>query len=95
MAVLGDMGELGSLSEESHRQIGRMARELDIGILFAIGEKSRAMAEAAQGMDVRWYPTVEAALPDVGAAFTDDVVALVKASHAMHFEQITEYLQTV
>ena len=95
MAVLGDMGELGSLSEESHRQIGRMARELDIGILFAIGEKSRAMAEAAQGMDVRWYPTVEAALPDVGAAFTDDVVALVKASHAMHFEQITEYLQTI
>ena len=95
MAVLGDMGELGDFSREGHRQMGELARDLGIGVLFAIGEKSRAMAEAARGMDVRWYPTVEAALPDVGAAFTDDVVALVKASRAMHFERITEYLQTV
>ena len=93
VAVLGDMGELGALSEAGHRQMGALARELGIGTLFAIGEKSRAMADAAKGMDVRWYATVEEALPKIGEAFTKGTVLLVKASHAMHFERITEYLQ--
>ena len=95
VAVLGDMGELGSLSEEGHRRMGAMARTLGIGLLIAIGEKSKAMAEAAQGMPVCWFPSVAEALPKIGESFTDDTVLLVKASHAMHFEQITEYLQTL
>ena len=93
VAVLGDMGELGSLSEEGHRRMGALARELGIGLLIAVGEKSRAMAEAARGMPVLWFPTVAEALPEAGRAFTDETVVLVKASHSMHFEQITEYLQ--
>ena len=95
VAVLGDMGELGALSAASHRQMGELARRLGIGTLFAIGEKARDIAEGARGMDVRWYATVEEALPAVAEAFTKDTVLLVKASHAMHFERITEYLQQV
>lgn len=95
VAVLGDMGELGHLSEEGHRQMGELARSLGIGTLIAIGEKSRAMVLGAAGMDARWFARVEEALPEIAAAFTDGAVVLVKASHAMHFERITEYLQTL
>lgn len=95
VAVLGDMGELGHLSREGHRQMGELARRLGIGTLFAIGEKSRDMALGAAGMDARWFADVEEALPEIAAAFTDGAVVLVKASHAMHFERITEYLQTI
>ena len=93
VAVLGDMGELGKVSAASHRQMGELARRLGIGVLFAVGEKARDIAEGAKGMDVRWYATVEEALRPIGEAFTKDTVLLVKASHAMHFERITEYLQ--
>ena len=95
VAVLGDMGELGHLTEEGHRQMGELTKRLGIGTLIAIGEKSREMAMGAAGMDVRWFARVEEALPDIAAAFTDGAVVLVKASHAMHFERITEYLQTL
>ena len=59
MAVLGDMGELGELSLQAHRQVGQLARELGIDRLIAVGAKSREMADAARGMDVRWFPDVE------------------------------------
>ena len=75
--------------------MGELARRLGIGTLFAIGEKSRDMALGAAGMDARWFADVEEALPEIAAAFTDGAVVLVKASHAMHFERITEYLQTI
>ena len=93
MAILGDMGELGELSLQAHRQVGQLARELGIGRLIAVGTKSREMADAARGMDVRWFPDVEellGALPQL--VDRRAMVILVKASHAMHFERITEEL---
>ena len=93
VAVLGDMGELGDLSEQAHRDMGRLARDLGIGALVAVGEKSRAMAEAAAGMPVQWYATVAEALPAVRGLFAPGTVLLVKASHAMHFETIVSQLE--
>jgi len=51
-AVLGDMEELGNLTEESHRAVGAKAAET-ADILIAVGEKSRATADEAKkrGMD--------------------------------------------
>ena len=92
-AVLGDMGELGDLSEQAHRDMGRLARDLGIGALVAVGEKSRAMAEAAAGMPVQWFATVEEALSAIRNLFTPGTVLLVKASHAMHFETIVSALE--
>ena len=94
LAILGDMGELGDLSPQAHRQVGALAKELGIGALVAVGEKSREMAAGAEGMDVRWFPTVDEAirrLPDLVAE--DGLVVEVKASHAMRFERIVEELK--
>ena len=90
-AVLGDMGELGELTVSAHRAIGALTGELHLDSVIAIGEKARDIASAAP--NARWFPSVEDALPAVRAAFTGGTAMLVKASHAMHFENIVKELE--
>ena len=90
-AVLGDMGELGELTVSAHRAIGTLTAELGLDTVIAIGEKARDIADAAPG--AQWYPSVADAMPAVRAAFTDGTAMLVKASHAMHFENIVKELE--
>jgi UDP-N-acetylmuramoyl-tripeptide--D-alanyl-D-alanine ligase len=47
IAVLGDMLELGVRSVESHREVGRLVRELGIEVLLTYGTAARAIAEEA------------------------------------------------
>ena len=90
-AVLGDMGELGELTVSAHRTIGALTGELGLDTVIAIGEKARDIASAAP--NAQWFPSVEDALPAVRAAFTGGTAMLVKASHAMHFENIVKELE--
>ena len=90
-AVLGDMGELGELTVSAHRAIGALTAELGLDTVIAIGEKARDIAAAAPG--AQWYPSVADAMPAVRAAFTGGTAMLVKASHAMHFENIVKELE--
>ena len=90
-AVLGDMGELGELTVSAHRTIGALTGELGLDTVIAIGGKARDIAAAAPG--AQWYPSVSDAMPAVRAAFTGGTAMLVKASHAMHFENIVKELE--
>ena len=90
-AVLGDMGELGELTVSAHRAIGALTGELHLDSVIAIGEKARDIASAAP--NAQWFPSVEDALPAVRDAFTGGTAMLVKASHAMHFENIVKELE--
>ena len=92
MAVLGDMGELGDLTEQAHQDMGTLARTLGLNTVVAIGPKSKAIQEADP--DALWFPTVTEALPAIRAAFTAGTAVLVKASHAMHFTDIVKELET-
>jgi UDP-N-acetylmuramoyl-tripeptide--D-alanyl-D-alanine ligase len=47
LAVLGQMGELGALSEESHRRVGRRAAEVFDAVCVVDGELARVLAESA------------------------------------------------
>ena len=89
VAVLGDMAELGELTVSAHREMGALAKELGIGKVIAVGRKAKDLADAANG---DWYATVDEALSAIRAAFAPDTAMLVKASHSMHFEKITEEL---
>ena len=91
MAVLGDMGELGDLTEQAHRDMGTLARTLGLNTVVAIGPKAKAIQEADP--DALWFPTVTEALPAIRAAFTAGTAVLVKASHAMHFTYIVKDLE--
>ena len=90
-AVLGDMGELGELTVSAHRAIGVLTGELHLDCVIAIGEKARNIASAAP--NARWYASVDDAMPVIRAAFTEGTAVLVKASHAMHFENIVKELE--
>ena len=91
MAVLGDMGELGDLTEQAHRDMGTLARTLGLNTVVAIGPKAKAIQDADP--DALWFPTVAEALPAIRAAFTAGTAVLVKASHAMHFTDIVKDLE--
>ena len=91
LAVVGDMGELGELTEQAHRDVGTLARELGLDGVIAIGEKMRALQKADPS--ALWFPDVPSALPALRECFTPDTAVLVKASHAMHFENIVKELE--
>jgi UDP-N-acetylmuramoyl-tripeptide--D-alanyl-D-alanine ligase len=47
IAVLGDMGELGPVSEKAHQELGNLAVDYGTDILITVGRKSRKTAQAA------------------------------------------------
>ena len=53
IAVLGDMRELGKISEKSHREVGEFVARSRVDILVCVGEMARDYARAAKdaGMD--------------------------------------------
>ena len=94
MAVLGDMGDLGDLSPKAHTDIGLLLNELKLDCVVAVGHWMTHLAHAAQG-NVYHFDTLEQSYDTLRREFTPGTVALVKASHSMHFEKIVEELEKV
>ena len=90
VAVLGDMGELGQLTAQAHRDMGALTRRLGLTAV-AVGEKMNALTET--NPQAQWFATVEEAMPAIRQLFTPGTAVLVKASHAMHFESIVKELE--
>lgn len=90
VAVLGDMGELGQLTAQAHRDMGALTRRLGLTAV-AVGEKMHALTETDP--QAQWFTTVEEAMPAIRQLFTPGTAVLVKASHAMHFERIVKELE--
>lgn len=90
VAVLGDMGELGQLTVQAHRDMGALTRRLGLTAV-AVGEKMHALTET--NPQAQWFATVEEAMPAIRQLFTPGTAVLVKASHAMHFERIVKELE--
>jgi len=97
LAVLGDMGELGAESGPAHESVGRLVAELGIEFLFTLGDRARAIAEAAReaGMDPgrihvgRDHEQTRARIADV---LQGNDWVLVKGSRAMRMERVVEGL---
>ena len=90
VAVLGDMGELGQLTAQAHRDMGALTRRLGLTAVV-VGEKMHALTETDP--QAQWFATVEEAMPAIRQLFTPGTAVLVKASHAMHFESIVKELE--
>ena len=94
-AVLGDMGELGSLTDQAHYNMGALAAMLGVDFVAAIGEKAARIADGAaeSGGSVLHFATKEEALPELKARLGPDTAMLVKASRAMRFDWLVERLE--
>lgn len=97
VAILGDMFELGSYSEEGHAEVGRFAADLEgLDKLIACGKRSKVLAQeaskSATGLDVDYYPTLEELEKNLPALTEQGDVILVKASHGMGFTRLVDEL---
>jgi UDP-N-acetylmuramoyl-tripeptide--D-alanyl-D-alanine ligase len=89
--VLGDMMELGSVSDQLHAEIGRYARESGIERLLAFGPKSRFAADAF-GAGGAWFENIDDLIAEARRSLTSDVAVLVKGSRVNRLERVTAAL---
>jgi UDP-N-acetylmuramoyl-tripeptide--D-alanyl-D-alanine ligase len=85
IAVLGEMRELGDESDALHRNIGRLAAEVGIAVLIAVGPGSDAIAEGARGVaksstEVHSCPDAATAAMLVESLWKEGDVVLAKGS---------------
>lgn len=94
IAVLGDMGELGTEAQALHRYVGEIVAESGIDVLFAAGESAREYADAARGSgcEVHYYENVDNMLRELPACVKNGDTVLVKASHFMNFSRVVKLL---
>ncbi|MDO9556815.1 MAG: UDP-N-acetylmuramoyl-tripeptide--D-alanyl-D-alanine ligase [Coriobacteriia bacterium] len=95
VAVLGDMAELGSLSELAHFKMGEYLAELGLHALVTVGARARRIAEGAivAGMDaaaVRPCSIAQEASEVLDDLLEQGDVVLVKASRVMELERVVE-----
>lgn len=95
VAVLGDMGELGALTDQAHYNMGALAAMLGIDYVVAIGTKAVKIADgtAQSGGNVLHFATKEEAIGSLKELLELNTVMLVKASHAMHFGALVDILK--
>jgi UDP-N-acetylmuramoyl-tripeptide--D-alanyl-D-alanine ligase len=97
VAVLGDMGELGSSAGAAHRATGALVAELGLDFLFALGEFAAEIAEGATqaGMKpdrVHVGTTHEETSDELRQILQGDDWVLVKGSRSMQMERVVEAL---
>ena len=93
-AVLGHMAELGAVSDEEHRRIGRLAATAGVAAVVAVGREAAPLAEGAAeaGVAVVHVESSDAALAVLVGQLRSGDVVLVKASRVVGLEALAAAL---
>jgi UDP-N-acetylmuramoyl-tripeptide--D-alanyl-D-alanine ligase len=91
VAVLGEMLELGDDSHVAHVEVGRIAAELGVDRVVAVGAGAAGIAEGA-GERGTTVDDVDEAVRVLSAWLTPADVVLVKASRGARLERVTDAL---
>ncbi len=82
IAVLGEMGELGTASEELHRGLATPLLGADVDVALLVGPAMQPLADALQGkVEMRHLPDAAAAARQILSIIEADDVVLVKGSN--------------
>ncbi len=97
IAVLGDMLELGSISDDKHKEIGHMSIGGNVDILVTVGERAKLIAQGAMEKGfpqekVRIYRDIFSAIYFLQEEITAQDIILVKGSQGMRMEKISKEL---
>lgn len=96
-AVLGDMLELGQITEAEHQKIGRQIASREIGYLVCVGEKSRDIMRGAKDVDMEedkifYFSDSEKAAEFIKNKLEKNDILLIKGSQGVRMEKITKAL---
>lgn len=97
VAILGDMLELGEVSDKEHQAIGVMAANLGLDKLITVGEQGKLVADSAASAGlaanniVSFTDSSEAA-DHIREQLVADSVVLVKGSQGVRMEKISKEL---
>jgi UDP-N-acetylmuramoyl-tripeptide--D-alanyl-D-alanine ligase len=94
IAVLGTMKELGSFSEQLHRQVGERVQKLGIDRLFVLVDDPEAkfIAEAATGVACECFQTHADLINRLKEVIDSGDRILCKASHSVGLNRVVEEL---
>ena len=95
MAVLGDMLELGDLTQSSHQKIGQLAASMKLGSLVTVGEFGKIIGDSAKmaGMPsdrIHWFETSDKARKPVQDMLVPGSTVLIKGSQGARMEKVTK-----
>lgn len=93
IAVLGDMGELGSFAQSCHEGVGEFLGELPLDLLICVGDLSWFIADAAEASGfssdrVVRVKEISEVLVELEKYVSPEDVVLVKASRFMELERV-------
>ncbi len=97
IAILGDMLELGEISEQSHKEIGQLVATLQINQLIVVGKQGRLIGESAvaAGMSnhaVSFFDSSVQAADHIKQQLVPESAVLVKGSQGVRMEKISKEL---
>ena len=97
IAVLGDMLEMGEMSEQLHRNVGSYIVETKTDYLIAVGDKSRFIIEGAceKGFDknnAQFFTSNDEVKEFLTDFLKEGDAILVKASRSMKLEEIVDHI---
>lgn len=95
IAVLGDMLELGSFTEQAHQELGNLVCELGVDMLITVGERSQDIVRGAEAMGMNedkifHFDDVKTAGEFLQDKMEKNDLVLIKASQGMRFEKIVK-----
>jgi UDP-N-acetylmuramoyl-tripeptide--D-alanyl-D-alanine ligase len=98
IAVLGEMAELGPISEDEHDRLGELAARIRVDRLITVGGAAETIARAAirEGMepgDVAVYGSPDEALDDIRRSAAPGDLVVFKGSRVAGLETIAEALR--
>ncbi|MGN0334247.1 MAG: UDP-N-acetylmuramoyl-tripeptide--D-alanyl-D-alanine ligase [Lachnospiraceae bacterium] len=96
VAILGDMGELGTNEKKLHYDVGVHAAGKSIDLLLCVGTLSEEIVKGVKDTDhtrqALLFATREELLEELPKLLQNGDSLLVKASHFMQFEKIINFL---
>lgn len=94
LCILGDMLEMGENKEQLHRSVGEYAAEKGIDLVITTGEMSRFTALGA-GEKAVYFETKQQLIAALPSLIESGDTILVKASHSVGFDEISESLKNM
>ena len=97
IVVLGDMAELGSISEEAHHRVGELVVESGADVLITVGKRARDIASAARHRGLprgSVFPTrdVVQAAEVLRSVLEPEDMVLIKGSRSLGMERLAHSL---